>query len=215
MSFPTKAEQDQKARAIEFGNATERGLAAIYAEHPTIVRNQACDSMIGSICAEYEGLQAHQVAPSLDTFRDALAADPGILTSLTTKAINKQRIEIISDIIELLRAPSPDGRGGRYSAFNLVSVENQMKSWSLEALKERKAEIIREQELVKRPISELRKIVVDARPSYGFPKLPKILMVGLTPVTIDRAYLKQLPAWELRRYQKVYGNAQLDSRLAE
>jgi hypothetical protein len=218
MSFPTKVDQDQKTRAAEFGDAYQRGLAAIYAAYPIIMRNQANDSMIGFICAEYLGLQTHQVAPTLDVFRSALEADPNLLGSVNgngvaTKDISKQRTELIDDICDLLRAPDPSGRGGKYSAFNIDSVRTRMASWSLDALKERKAEITREQDLVKKPISELKAIVADSRPVYGFPKLPKSLMQGMVLVQIDRAYLKSLPPYELRRFCRIYSDQAVNARL--
>jgi hypothetical protein len=123
--------------------------------------------------------------------------------------------EIISDILDLLRSPDPSGRGGRYSAFNLKSVEKQMQSWSLNALELRRDEIIREQDLVKLSASALRKIVVDARPQFNFPKFPRTQMQGMTVVQIDRAYLKSLPSHEIRRLCRIYSDAAVNARLAE
>jgi|HubBroStandDraft_4_1064222.scaffolds.fasta_scaffold243956_1 hypothetical protein len=140
----------------------------------------------------------------------------GALSSLRTYARvhipTKQ--EVIDDICDLLSSPDRSERG-RYSNFNVASVRAKMASWTLEQLQARKDEIERAQALNKKPISELKQMVVDARPQFGFPRLPKSIMVGLSVVTIDRAYLRALPSWELRRYCKIYSQQAVDARLAE
>jgi hypothetical protein len=93
MTFPTKVEQDQKARSAAYDAAREEGLAAIYAAYPIIPRHIANDVMIDCICAEFLGLQAHQVAPNLDVFRSAVEAQPSLLggsTGVSIEPVEKQ-----------------------------------------------------------------------------------------------------------------------------
>jgi hypothetical protein len=121
---------------------------------------------------------------------------------------------LIDDICELLRAPDPSGRGGRYSSFNVKSVRAKMQSWSVEALQARKDEIIRAQALNERPLSELKTMVHDAQPQFRFPKLPRTFMDGMKSVPIDAMFLRRLPSWELKKYVRIYGEFAINARLA-
>src|SRR5260221_4908604 len=120
-----------------------------------------------------------------DDFEFALGNMP------STVVYNKQHVptkaELIEDICELLRAPDPSGRGGRYSSFNIKSVRSKMQSWSLEQLKARKDEIVRAQALNKKPLSELKQMVHEAQPQFGYPKLPRTFIDGMT-VPIDAMF---------------------------
>jgi hypothetical protein len=120
----------------------------------------------------------------------------------------------IDEICELLRAPDPSGRGGRYSSFNIQSVRTKMQSWSIEALQTRKDEIIRAQALNEKPISELKQMVHDAQPQFGFPKLPRTFIDGMKSVPIDAMFLRRLPIWEFKKYVRLYGERAINARLA-
>ncbi len=147
-----------------------------------------------------------------DDFEFALGNNPSI------REYGKQHVptkaELIDDICELLRAPDPSGRGGRYSSFNVESVRAKMQSWSLTQLQARKNEIIRAQALNEKSLSELKTMVHEAQPQFGFfPKLPRTFMDGMKAVPIDAAFLKRLPSWELKKYVRIYGPA-INARLA-
>jgi hypothetical protein len=147
-----------------------------------------------------------------DDFEFALGNNPSI------REYGKQHVptknELVEDICELLRAPDPSGRGGRYSSFNVESVRAKMQSWSLTQLQARKDEIIRAQALNEKPLSELKTMVHDAQPQFGFPKLPRSFVDGMKAVPIDAAFLKRLPSWELKKYVRIYGEFAINVRLA-
>jgi hypothetical protein len=149
---------------------------------------------------------------SADDFEFALGNMPSIAM------YNKQHVstkdELIEDICESLRAPDPSGRGGRYSSFNIESVRSKMQSWSVPQLQARKDEIIRAQALNEKPLSELKQMVHEAQPQFGFPKLPRTFMDGMKSVPIDAAFLKRLPSWELKKYVRIYGEFAINARLA-
>jgi hypothetical protein len=146
-----------------------------------------------------------------DDFEFALGNNPSI--SQYGKHHVPTKDELIEDICELLRAPDPSGRGGRYSSFNIDSVRIKMQSWSVPQLQARKDEIIRAQALNKKPLSELKQMVHETQPQFGFPKLPRTFMDGMKSVPIDAMFLRRLPGWELKKYVRIYGERAINARL--
>ena len=147
-----------------------------------------------------------------DDFEFALGNNPSI--SEYGRQHVPTKTELVDDICELLRAPDPSGRGGRYSSFNIDSVRSKMQSWSLPQLQARKDEIVRAQALNKKPLSELKQMVHEAQPQFGLPKLPRTFMDGMKAVPIDAGFLKRLPSWELKKYVRIYGERAINARLA-
>lgn len=120
---------------------------------------------------------------------------------------------LIEEICDLLRAPDPSGKGGRYSAFNIEVVRKKMQSWELGALEARRDEIVRAQELNQLPVSELKQIVRDAQPQFGYPKLPRTFIDGMKMVPIDAQFLRSLPVWEFKKKVRIYGEKAINARL--
>jgi hypothetical protein len=222
MSFPTKIEQDQKARSAEYGRAREEGLAAIFAAFPGAPRHMANEQMVEEICAHFLGLQLHQCTPTLAVFRSAVAADPTILGKVVSvMPIEKQKAELIDEICDLLRSPDGSGRGGKYSDFNLKSVRQQMQYWEISKLQVRRNDILRSQTLVQIPLAELKQGVAEAhrvdRPFPGWPTLPShIVPPGqIQAVVVDADYLNRLiqaDTYFFKRLVNKYGSPQIDAR---
>jgi hypothetical protein len=135
----------------------------------------------------------------------------------------KARHELIEEICALLVSKDGTGRGGKYSNFNIQSVRRQMLDgqWSLAKLQARKEEIIREQALSKRPLSELKAMVKEhynqpvAFP--GWPTLPEKMYdpASRAWIAVDKDYLEMISRhdiFQFKRLVKLYGGPQVDHR---
>jgi hypothetical protein len=64
-------------------------------------------------------------------------------------------------------------------------------------------------------VQQLKQLVADARPTPGFPTLPKTMWDSASGkhIAVDSAYLRSRDAWELKRLLRLYGE-QVNQRLA-
>jgi hypothetical protein len=209
MSFPTKIEQDQKARSAEYGRAREEGLSAIFAAFPTVPRHQANELMVEEICAHFLGLQLHQCAPTLSVFKSAIEADPSLLggsTGVAIEHIEKQKANLRDEILELI-ASKDGGRDGKFNSENLRNEEVRMKYWSLEALHKRLNEVKFKQ--ATSDVQTLKSFVRDSRPPArkypGYPDLPQTIVPNgsVQAIRCDAAYLLGLAKTDFYEYKRM------------
>jgi hypothetical protein len=211
MSFKTQADQDRAIQASHFQQESARGLEQIFSAYPTLIRCESNTRLITELCRDFMG---EDVAPSLDTFRSFIDLNPGAMSTLAKRPVERTRELLVEDILTLL-ASKNGGRDGKFDSFNLRSEEKRMESWSLDALRNRLHEIRTKQRMASTPISELKKIVVDARPVPGYPTLPRQLFENGATVTVNAVYLKALDTYSLKRMCRTYSTEAVNQRLAE
>ena len=195
-TFTEDKQAAENAASIEKSTAVYRKWLA--AKHPEIHDTKG-------LLKQFQEYMDFTAELNQDDFEFALQHMPD------TAVYNKQHVptkaELIDDICDLLSE-----KGGPYSAFNVKSIRTKMQSWSLEALKARKDEIIRVRTLNQLPVSELKQMVHDAyQPQSGFPKLPRTTMDGRV---IDTAFLRRMPLWEFKKFKLLYGDSAINARLA-
>jgi hypothetical protein len=119
------------------------------------------------------------------------------------------------DEISSLIASANDGRDGKYDAHTLKQERAKMQHWTLPQLTQRLEEVQRRQVLSTKTATELRQIVQSAHKYTGYPKLgTSVVRPGtVRAVVLDAAYLRGLDVWELKKYCRLYGEAQVNARL--
>jgi len=145
MSFTTKADAQQRAANEQFERESRIGLDAIYQKYSMLHRTIATDKMIVDLVSQYMG---ERTAPDIATFEMMLENNPNC--GLPVKTVEAQRAELIEEICALLRSPSGDGRGGKYSDMDLKTYRRNVLSYqSKEWLEQRKAQILEAQTFAK------------------------------------------------------------------
>jgi len=204
MAFPTKAEQERKAQHAVYDADKERGLQEIYRAFPIIPRNAANDGMIDEICTTFLGVPKGEVAPTLSTFRSAVAADPTLLggggDGVSIEPVAQQKQKKILDIEKLL--------AGIMSPQDLRSELNKLSLWSLEQVQARKQQIIERQRLSKLSSADIKQELAANRPKpnryHPYEELPEMTASDLKAV---------LRSYKSNSYLRRYGAEQLNDKL--
>src|SRR5258708_40305619 len=99
------------------------------------------------------------IVPTSELF-DSMLDENGkdALSMLAQQPVERSKEQLREEILTLL-ASKNGGRDGKYDAYNLKSEEARMKSWSLDALRLRLAEIRAKQRMVSTPVSVLKSFV--------------------------------------------------------
>lgn len=203
--FRNAVQQEEAVQAARMENAKKQTVEAVYAKYPTIVRCEANERQILSLVLAWA--QNPQALPTFELFQSMLEENPEAMESLATQPLERIRQQIAEEILSLLAAHS------RRDALMLKSEEARMKSWSLDALRIRLAELKTKIGMVSTPVAALKSFVRDSRPDYSqWPELPKTIWTGVAYIPLNAAYIKSLPAFEIRRLQRIYG-PQVDQRL--
>jgi hypothetical protein len=124
---------------------------------------------------------------------------------------------LISKIVELTNAK--DGTtyklalsGGREVKWSV----RLLPTFSIDQLTELLDGIVRHRTLETKSAAELQKIAASGRPNYGYPQLPKqIVRPGtVRAVELNAEYIRRLDVYELKKLNRLYGNEQVNARLA-
>jgi hypothetical protein len=219
MSFKTAEDQAAAIHAAHLELEKRRTIEAVYTKFPMFPPNDANDKAIIEIIARWIG---SDVIPTADLFMSAYEENPAdVINRMIVSPESKTRARLIEEICDLLRAPDPSGRGGRYSSFNIDSVRIKMDSWSLPQLQARKDEIVRTQILNKKPLTELKEMVHEAhrdtRRFRGYPNLPATIVPRgqVQAVRCDSAYLLNLARIDFHEYRRMvdkFGSDQITAR---
>jgi hypothetical protein len=210
MSFRNLDQQNAAIQAAAYEQAKRDTIAYAYQKHPTLILCDANNRMIIELVERWAGTEVHPSPALFDSMLDENG--PDALSMLARQPVERTKEQLIQEILTLLVSKN-GGRDGKFDAFNLRSEEKRMASWSLDALRARLNEIRVKQRMAVQPVSDLKQIVRDARPDYNqWPQLPKTIWDGSKHVALDAAYIKRLDAWEIRRYQRIYG-PQVNARL--
>jgi len=130
-----------------------------------------------------------------------------------TEAETKQAL--IEKICELIASKDGTGRDGKFSVHQLQTERTKMGFWNIQQLTARLDEVVRKQQMVKQPLSELHQVLQDSRQYQGYPKLPSQMVPAgkVRAVPVDAAYIRGLDVWELKRLNRLYGAEQVNARL--
>ena len=189
-------------------------IEMVYGKYQKMIRCLANERLIVEVIERFAG----EVVPSFGIFEDAILENPDEMKNFATQPVEKSKEQITEDILSLL-ASKNGGRDGKFNEFNLQSEKSRMASWSLEALRVRLAEIKAKQHMSTTPVSVLKAFVMDAhtdkRKYPGFPELPRQIWNGTAHVAVNASFFRGLDAHEIRRYTRLYSDAQVNERIRE
>jgi hypothetical protein len=176
----------------------------VYALHQDLVRCEANDRAIIGVVERYIGLD---VLPTSSLFEDALALNPEEVENFARTTLAKAHDQVVEEYLTLLNAHS------RQSHQSLSMERQKMVNMSLAEARERLNSLKTRQQMSSMPVAELHKIVQDAQPNYGFPKLPAEIWENGGYVKVDANYIRSADVYTLRRLNKLYGTAVVNARL--
>src|SRR6266513_2677054 len=159
MSFKNAVQQQQAIEAARMEQAKRTCVAAVYATYPTMLQCEANERQILEMVLAWS--QNPDDLPTNELFQSMLDENPDAIKTFATQAIERTK-EQIRDEILTFRTSKNGGRDGKFDSFNLRSEEARMKSWSLDALRNRLNEIKVRQKMVQAPVSVLKSYLADA-----------------------------------------------------
>lgn len=198
--------QEMRQTQAQFDTDSQRGLENIWREFPEVPRHEAATKFIASYCDPFP--------INLDGFRMALE-NPDFCKGLQMQSIKDQKLELIEEIAALLSMKN----GGGFDDHALQAEKKNRLQWqSVDELTKRRDSILRERELRKKPLAEIRQIVRDSVPPPGYPKLPRTFVPSgqVQSVPLDSKYLTHLVRNDRETYTRlarIYGVAQLNDRI--
>jgi hypothetical protein len=203
-------EQQQKAEAAaKLENSKRVTRAYVYRKWPTVLPCDANDRRITDIIDRWTGNNP-DVLHTPQIFEEAIAENPAELDSLAHQSEYVTRRQLTDSIIEILRA-----KGKGHDEFTLKSERTRLKTFTIEALRSRLADLQSKAHMATQSMETLKQIVVDARPNTGFAALPRQLFENGQTVTVNAAYIRALDTFSLKRMCRVYSTEAVNQRLAE
>jgi hypothetical protein len=216
MSFRNIDQQNAAIEAAAHEQAKRNTIAYAYQKHPTLVQCDANNRMIIELVERWAGDEVQPSPALFDSMLDENGKDA--LSMLAQQPVERTKEQITQEILTLL-ASKNGGRDGKYDAYNLRSEETRMKSWSLDALRNRLNEIKTKQRMAVAPVSVLKTYVAESRrdtsPYPGFPQMPKEVWQDGKTVPLNAATIKAMSSYEIRRLARIYSDSQLNARLAQ
>ena len=202
MSFRNLEQQQAAIAAADLENAKKTLVAFVYQKFPALVQCEANSRMIVELVELWGG---PDIVPTPEAFLSMLDENgEAALSMLARQPVERTRQQIVAEILSLL-ASKNDGRDGKFNSFNLRSEEKRMESWSLDALRQRLAEIKTKQFLSSKSTSDLKKIVAEAsRPAP---------QVKVLPAEYTRERINAMPSHEIRRLIRDYTTSVVNDRL--
>jgi hypothetical protein len=204
MSFRTLEQQNAAIGAARAEQARKFCIANVYGTHQDFVRCEANDRAIIGVIERYIG---PDVVPTSSLFEDALALNPDEIKSFARTTLATAMEQVVEEYITLLAAHS------RQSGHTLKMERQKMLNMSLAEARERLNSLKTRQQMAAMPVAELHKIVQDAQPNYGFPKLPAEIWENGGYVKVDANYIRSADVYTVRRLNKLYGTAAVNARL--
>jgi hypothetical protein len=217
MSFRNAAEQ---ARAIESA-AHERAkldtVAHAYQKYPKLVQCDANSKMIVELVRDWAGPHVHPSPALFDSMIDENGEEA--LKMLAQQPIERTKEQLIEEILGLI-ASKNSGRDGKFDDFSLKNEEKRMASWSLDQLRARLNEIKTKQRMSSTMSVPALKAYVkeqhrNQRKYPGYPDLPQTIWQDGRSVRLDASGIKALSSYEIKRLTRIYGDQQVNDRLAQ
>jgi hypothetical protein len=217
-NFVTKEDVNERLQKQNQEVETARQLQLIYAQFPQIRPCDATANMIADIVVRFTSVWE---PVTLARFQEAIRENPDALKSLVIEPVKEQNDRLINEIVALLRSPTGDGRGGKFSDTSLNAEIGKMKFWTREQLAARLQEVKAKQALQKQTSTQIRADLAEARkdtrPFPGWPTLPASIVPRgqIQAVQCDAAYLRSLHPEDLRRMTRLYSVDQINFRLSQ
>ena len=205
----TVQQQNAAIAAAQYQQQVAQGLEDIFSAYPTLLR---CDANRKLITEHIRDFMECDFAPDLETFRNLIALNPDIMTTMVQRPVEVTKAQYIDEYIELLAAHS------RQDRYSLESERKRLTHLSLEQCRQKLDELKRRQGMSSQSVASLKKVVADAhRVDAPIPAFQICLPLCGTAkhVTVDADYLNHLiqtDMWSFKRLVKLYGSTQIDDR---
>lgn len=206
-SFKNAEAAERAVQAARVERAKTETRTAVYNAHQDFVRCMANDKAIIDLIEQWTDYDSF-VLPSAELFELALAENPDFSFVRQSEAVT--RAQLTKQIIALLEA---HGKG--HDIFTLTNEKKRLATFTIPALRSRLEDLQRAARMARQPVAELRQVVVDARPNYGFPALPKTVWDGSKHVPLDASAFRSMSTFDLKRYCRIYGDAVVNQRIAQ
>jgi len=199
MSFKTRYEQNAEIADARMESAKREAIAAIYVERQDFVRCEGNDGMIIDVIRRWTGYSA-DVLPSKAIFDEALLENPDEIKNFARQPLAVTKEQLTDNIIEILRE-----KGKGHDEFSLKGERTRLRTFSIEQLRARLADLQRAADLAAQPVSSLKTLVAESRrPSPQ----AKVLPAEYTPERI-----KKMKAWEIKALVRMWGASVVNDRL--
>lgn len=206
----TVQQQNAAIAAAQYQQRVAEGFEDIFSAYPTLLR---CDANRKIIIEHVRDFMECDFAPDLETFRNLIALNPDIMSTMVQRSVEVTKAQYIDEYIELLAAHS------RQDRYSLESERKRLTHLSLEQCRQKLDELKRRQGMSSQSLASLKKVVADAhrveRPYPGFPNLPPSMWDGTKHVKVDADYLNRLARADIFQFKKLvrlYGSIQIDDR---
>ena len=206
MGFVTHEQQEKMMQAARLEGARKTCIAESYARHQDWVRCIGNDRLI---LEKIEAFYGPEVVPTASMLDDCLALNPDDAKDFARRPEEVHRQQLSEDIIGLLRA-----KGRSHDDYTLESERRRHATMSLPDLRARLAAIRESHRLAAQPLSVHRQTLVDQRPKYALPELPRELHQDGRLVALSSEAIRRMNPVELRRLNRIYGEAAVNARLA-
>ncbi len=103
----TVQQQNAAIAAAQFQQRVAEGLEDIFSAYPTLLR---CDANRKIIVEHVRDFMECDFAPDLETFRNLIALNPDIMTTMVQRPVEVTKDQYIDEYIELLAAHSRQDR---------------------------------------------------------------------------------------------------------
>jgi len=145
----------------------------------------------------------------IDDFSFAVSQMETVVTRQRVPSEAEKRQKLVDDICNLLRSPSGDGFGGRYSDVALQNERKRLHTFQTDVLISRRDEILQKQRLQKMSVPEIRREQAANKPTpsrwYPHEDLP----ANTTAEDVKKA----LRSWDARSWVRRFGTRQLNAKL--
>ncbi len=208
MGYKNSEQTEAAVAAAKYENAKHLTRIHVYQKYLRVVPCEANDRRISDIINRWTGNNP-AVMHSLAIFEEACAENPTEYNSLAKQLEDKTVQQLIDQIIGMLAA---HGKG--HDDWSLNQERVRLTTFSIPMLRKRLEDLQRGAHMAGQSVQQLKQLVADARPTSGFPALPKAMWDSAAGkhVTVDSAYLRSRDAWELKRLLRLYGE-QVNQRL--
>jgi len=213
MSFRNLEQAEAAVAAAAAENDKKLLILNVYRKWPTLVVCEANDKRILDIVDRWTDYSA-DVIPTLSLFEEAIAENPEEFNSLAHQSEDTTRRQLVDQIIQLLAT-----KGKGHDEYTLKSERTRLKTFTIDALRTRLADLQRGAQLAGKSVETLKGIVAEAKvdrsPYPGYPTLPKSVWNGQTHVPVNSVFFRQLSSFEIKRYARLYSIEQVNARIAQ
>ena len=208
-SYKNLEQQQAALAAAKLENSKRLTRVHVYQKYLRVLPCDANDKRISDIIDRWLNGNP-DVLHSLAIFEEAIAQNPTDFNSLA-KQLEAVTCEQLTDqIIDMLAA-----HGKAHDDFSLQSERTRLQTFTIPMLRARLADLKTKAHMAGQSVQQLKQVVADARPTPGYPALPRQLFENGATVTVNAAYLRALDPYSLRRMCRIYSLDAVNQRIAE